>query len=838
MRSIAVSNNLLLIQGPEKWYINVWRDVIVKICCKKFSDVFMTLAAAFCALNAHGAQAPNPRSASSVVVAPGRSEGRDVRRSGGSISSQVSTVSRSATARPANTVSRAAVGRAANTGVGTSRSATGRQAVVTTASRPDMTSARAATSGASRSATSARSAVGSARSAISIANVSRAATARATAVFDDISKIGGGYAACREAYATCMDQFCAKANDTYRRCYCSAKFTEFRNMENAMDQAKILLQRFEDNNLNAVDKTAAEVNAMYTATVGEAAIKNDTSGAAAILAEIGDLLSGKTKAATPKQTSANSLGVLSLDLSGDIDDIWSGGGDMDSIFSDGRSSDLSTLEGQELFNSASSQCLKIITDSCENNAVLNMAKSSYGILITQDCNSYEKKIDKQKEAVQQTVRTAEKYLRDARLEEYRAHNSSDVNDCISKVKAAITSETACGADYKRCLDYTGAYIDQSTGDPIYSPRLFQLSNLITLGGTNTNDDVLKQNPQFDSFLESRKMFAATALDSCRDIAPTVWEEFKRSALIEIAQAQDAKIEEVKMSCVSTMKECYDTQSSALKSFDDTTAKTSGALSAYAAKQMCQDKVTACAALYGGNSGTQCKFGSDGKLSDPKTCGLTALLKFVDAVDDVRVAEGCSAAIDSYVKQLCTPTSGDMGFPWNCRTKEPGNADDNPSKAASDSIAANIKQFAVENCSDPTAQDQSYADLPMQTQTYVTKAINDIKEQLMFQMMETCEALDGYWLRDVTEYQGMDTPTKLTAFYASNKVPDGWGQCVQNTTMIRCLAYNTVDDAKGSTVYATYDRAKDECNFTEAWYQQQCALMGNGYYENGVCYVEP
>ena len=126
--------------------------------------------------------------------------------------------------------------------------------------------------------------------------VARAATlARATAVFNDISKIGGGYGACRDSYATCMDQFCANANDTYRRCFCSARFTEFRDTEYALDEARQLLQQFEDNSLNAIDKTAAEVNAMYSATVGEAAIKKDTSLAQKTLNEIGDLLSGKKK---------------------------------------------------------------------------------------------------------------------------------------------------------------------------------------------------------------------------------------------------------------------------------------------------------------------------------------------------------------------------------------------------------------------------------------------------------------------------------------------------------------------------------------------------------------
>ena len=143
------------------------------------------------------------------------------------------------------------------------------------------------------------------------ANVSRAAS-RATAVFSDVSKIGGGYASCRDAYATCMDQFCANANDTYRRCYCSDKFTEFRDTADALDTALSMLAEFQDNNLNVVDKTAAEVNAMYSATAGEEAIKRDTSASQKLLDSISDVLSGKKTKTAPKQNM--SLGKI-LELS-------------------------------------------------------------------------------------------------------------------------------------------------------------------------------------------------------------------------------------------------------------------------------------------------------------------------------------------------------------------------------------------------------------------------------------------------------------------------------------------------------------------------------------------
>lgn len=783
---------------------------------------FSALLTAVFGVSATGAvQAPNPRSAASVNVAPQRAGGNAVVRGDGDNTQTVVNSARSSV-RTAGTVSRSATNNDVR-GATMARSATNVRGA---------TVSRSATANVARGTTVSRSATNNARAGVNVANsgLARAgARARATTVFTDISKIGGGYATCRDAYATCMDQFCANANDTYRRCYCSERFTEFRDTELALDEAKTLLMQFEDNNLNAVDKTAAEVNAMYTATVGEVAIKKDTSGAQKTLNEIGDLLSGKKKVSS--NNASTSLGVMSLDFSTGIDDIWGEGG-ASSIFDGNTGVDLTSLEGKSLFDASNKQCLQLIADQCENGATLNMATSAYGIMITQDCNAYEKKVDSQREAVMQTVRQAEKILRDARLEEYRAHNSADVNECIGKVKSAISADTACGANYKRCLDYSGAYVNQTTGEAIYSPRLFELENIITLGGANADTDLLGQNSKFNQFLDEKKMFATSALDTCRDISDIVWSEFKRSALIEIAQAQDELIESTKMSCVSTMKECYDTQSSALKDFDDTTAKAAGALSAYAAKSMCQEKVTACAALYGGNK--DCTFDGNGHLtSDAKSCGLTALLSFVDTVDTVRVAEGCATAIENYVEELCTPTTGDMGFPWNCRKMNMRSVNTGDDIATdTSSVQGLITGFAVQNCSDPTAESKTYSALPLQTRTQVEKAITDIEEQLDYQLMDACEDLDGYWLESANAGDKL-----LDAFYSSvfggqkEGAAISVGKCVENSTRTQCLIYNET----GKDPVASYDLAKDECTFTDAWYEQQCATIG-GYYDNGMCYV--
>lgn len=798
------------------------------------------------AVTAFAEQAPNPRgsgvaaetsvAADSIgVTARSTTTNRVVRNSSNVVSgvssgrSSASGVSRSATVtRPSTTVSRsAAMPSSSSSNVVTGRSGT---VVQTVSSGAPTTSARSAT--VSRSATTnvvngaSRSPSSTARAAAtnSVVGLSRgAATARATAVFSDISAIGGGYAKCREAYATCMDQFCANANDTYRRCVCSAKYDEFRNTESAIDEALNLLAQFEDNNLAAVELSAEEVNAMYSATEGEMAIKSDTSAAASMLAEISDLLSGKKKSSSTTDISGASLGLITVDFTSDIDDIWGTAGS--SIFDSSTGVDLSSLTGEDLYTQASKQCLEIVADSCENDAVLTMARSAYGIMVTQDCNLYEKNINSQKESLEQTVRTAEKYLREARLAEYQSHNSADVNECIANVRSAILSDAACGPNYERCLDYTGAYINQSTGEPRFSPRLFQLADLITLPGVTSSgasDDVLGANAAFNTFLDSRRMFAESALDSCRDMADIVWEEFKRQALIEIAQAQAEKIEEVKMSCVNTIAECYDTKTGALQDVDTTTAQYTGALSATAAKSMCKDQVIACASLYGNTDG--CEFDNNGRLkvngttgaAADQACGLTALINFVDAVDTVRIGEGCETAINNYLKDLCTPTSGTKEYPWKCVT------------LTEEALNTNLENFVKQNCAAGSEDISNFS-------AQIAKAKEDFSENMDYILMDTCESLNGYW---VGKGDNVDSRTEnadnLTSFYRAvygGNENANWGRCVENTTMIQCLSYNEDDQEP----VASYDLASDECTFTEAWYKSRCAMLNDGYYEKGICY---
>ena len=111
---------------------------------------------------------------------------------------------RKTTARTTATTSRSTVSRAA-TNTSTAQTTAQRQ---TTSTRTTQTTSRAANT---------------TRATTKSLQISRAAVPAKT--------FGVGYNSCRDAYFTCMDQFCATANDEYRRCICSSRLYEIKKKQ-------------------------------------------------------------------------------------------------------------------------------------------------------------------------------------------------------------------------------------------------------------------------------------------------------------------------------------------------------------------------------------------------------------------------------------------------------------------------------------------------------------------------------------------------------------------------------------------------------------------------------
>lgn len=470
--------------------------------------------------------------------------------------------------------------------------------------------------------------------------VSRRVSRAATLTDTTTTRFGNDYNTCRDSYFACMDQFCANQNDTYRRCICSSRLPEIQKQEKLLSQTAENLQDFQNLNIDVISKTSDEVKSMLSASDGETATKIiDTSLAAKTLDNISDIL---------KQTKRNALSTQgTLDIAGDIKNIWT-----TTDFIGG--SDIANLSGEALYNAVHSQCSEFISGNCTASD-LEMVTATYGMYIENDCSVLTASIDNRMTAANAAIRATRHQMQDARLENYDAHNSLSVNDCIARVRQDITSDTACGENYVHCLDFSGKYLDLSTGKPIYSSDFYQLENQLSL-----SDDVLKNksNVKFVNMLNKKRIFAEQSLNLCTDDADTVWDEFLRQSIVEIYQQQLQRVQDVKSECLAVVNECYLNKSDSLLKFSDNSSLISLGHTLELSEDLCADKLTTCSNLYGGG---------------PE--GLSVLVNTMREITNETIAQTCPELLRTFAQNICAVSSGDSGhkYPYGCRVYAPGEA---------------------------------------------------------------------------------------------------------------------------------------------------------------------
>lgn len=526
-----------------------------------------------------------------------------------------------------------------------SRTATNSKSVKDSSSRSSM-SRNATTKSTARSATTqtgpARKSTLSDKSsprntttaASSLNNLFRAATS--TTVTSNT--FGSEYDSCRDAYFTCMDQFCAQQNPTYRRCICSSRLEQIKSQERLLSQTADQLTGFKELNLSVINKSAEEVSAMLNESTGESAIKNDSSSSSKQLENISSILS---------KTKSESLSTAGkLDIAGDIKQIWS-----TSDLADG--SNISNLTGEALYSAVHSQCSELVSKQCDSKTTLNMVASAYGMYIENDCSTLSGNLDTQTETAKIQIRETESQMHTARLDNYNSHNSSSMDECIKNVRTDITADTACGTDFVHCLDTTGRYLNRATGAPIYTATFYELANQTSLSGdilTNTTNHMIINE------LNHMRDFASKSLDKCRDIAEDVWNEFLRQAIREIHQTINTKIRTVKNECLDAVNSCYNTQTESLKDFSNINEQHLLGQRLELSEELCKEKLETCSNLYGGG-----------------TNGLKELVSTMSDITEAKIAKDCVQALQEYTQNRCSVTSNDTlhKYPYACRTYTPG-----------------------------------------------------------------------------------------------------------------------------------------------------------------------
>ncbi len=607
--------------------------------------------------------------------------------------------------------------------------------------------------------------VKSARSAIQQKNTKRIVGRAATTTSSDMTlAFGADYDKCHDAYFTCMDQFCASIDDTYRRCICSSRLSEIKQKQSAIAQSSDSLAAFQDLNMEVIKKSAAEVQAMTSATAGEqiATSAKDTSNSAKQLTAIGDVLSqAKSKALSTGGT---------LDAGGNIKSIWS-------TTDIANGANIANLTGESLYNAVNAQCSEMVADQCPE-STLNIVISAYGMYIENDCATLANNLTKQKNAANSAIRETGHQMNVARLENYDAHNSLPINDCISNIRQDITAPTACGTDFVHCLDHSGLYLNIDTGEPIYSKNFYNLENQISLSGNILNN---QKNNSIITYLNTKKKFAAGTLDKCRDLSSDIWDEFMRQSIIEIYQKQQEKIRKVKTECLNAVNQCYDSRSTQLKDFSSVTDKTLLGLNQETVEALCKEKLDTCSNLYGG--------GPD---------GLEILVDTMHDITDQRIVAECQNFLTDFGNNLCAVQTSDTlhSYPYACRVYAPGDQQYATNSACNDA-SANIPacgddyvnslyhqfvKYALQVCIRPSEYETLKQEIPTLVLQDVNIVMNKMRISMGNELSKECERLGGIWV--TTPYNESDSTIQLQdQFYTETGSNKKWGYCKTQPTAV-------------------------------------------------------
>ena len=631
-------------------------------------------------------------------------------------------------------------------------------------SRSSTTTGRTATTKSLTPRSTQRQMVSSRSGLLSLPNKSRNVVGRATTLLtqnaaSNDAAFGQDYTTCRDAYFTCMDQFCASADETYRRCICSSRLNEIKQKQSALTQSTDSLATFRDLNIEVINKSAAEVAAMTSATIGEqiASTTSDYSESAQTLNTIGDIL---TQA---KNKSLSNAGTL--DAGGDISAIW-----QTTDLASGAN--IANLTGETLYNAVNAQCSEMVRETCPASS-LDMVISAYGMYIENDCSALASGLAKQKNTANSTIRATGREMGVARLENYDAHNSLSINECIASVRSDLTATTACGPDFVHCLDITGLYLNIDTGEPIYSANFYKLADQISLSGNILNNQT---NHMVVNTLNNKKIYADKSLDKCRDLSGDIWDEFMRQAIIEIHQKQQEKIRNVKTECLGVVNDCYDEQTAQLKDFSNVKDKTLLGLNLETVEDLCREKLDTCSNLYGG--------GSD---------GLTALVNAMHDIVSQRIVAECQNLLVEFGNNLCAVQSSDTlhSYPYTCRVYSPGDqryasiAECNDTSTINqqtcgtdyaNSLYQRFVNYAMQVCIRPS----EYETLANNVPTLVLQDINIVMDKMRIAMgtelSRECERLGGVWVTNAYNSSSDSGIALLEQFYNETGANKSWGYC--------------------------------------------------------------
>ena len=209
---------------------------------------------------------------------------------------------------------------------------------------------------------------------------------------------------CRDAYRTCMDEFCLLSESEGERCACSDNINKSKSL------------------IKEIQNIQAEADKLYTEGVEREQLGAKVS-----------LVFGQSESAK-RSSRASGLSFAQWLNSDDSYD--------DSLGSD---EDI----GDGLYSMASQYCASTLK-ACGDKA--EMEEMLYARQIVANCKSFESYLAEQKINANANKRTAEAAVRKARLEMLNTTNKYNRGECLLAYKACIADKGGCGSNFENCLD--------------------------------------------------------------------------------------------------------------------------------------------------------------------------------------------------------------------------------------------------------------------------------------------------------------------------------------------------------------------------------------------------
>ena len=441
------------------------------------------------------------------------------------------------------------------------------------------------------------------------------------------------YSKCKTVYYECMDEFCANKDTDLRRCACSSRIHEFDNIKKQLSNAEDKMLDF-NQRLLLVNLDKEDAAAVNVASEGELAFDTkDTSDSEKLLKKI-----TKTLNSSGDSKINNDLSAISLSLN--MDDAWD---NLDSLSGAATAS----KNGLDLYRAAQPVCLEMAKEVCSDDELV-IVQDGYKLTIQQDCNTVAKSYDTLYNNAMAKIHESSALLDMSRLNIYQQRNSDDALTCKKKILEQLSDTSVCGTNLYKCLDITGQYIDPSNGNAFLSENLYNLSNLIQEPTDGEKWSKIAKNESFVSFLKSKKKFLDPAIQQCKDVSNTIWNEFLDDALSQIKLAQNAKLEEIRQSCTTLLTECKTSALNDLSDFDARALSTFSVIADKTANEMCSDIQTSCIALMN-QSDTNANYWESGIK------GITKDITYNSIIDT------CTQIGRDCIIQNCNGTSGNFAL---------------------------------------------------------------------------------------------------------------------------------------------------------------------------------